>query len=164
MGDLLETLGQWSNLDANSGWSAVSLPILGFYSGQTIRLAIESSNDAAFATSFFLDSLSLRGAALIEFETVLALDGDTFGWEVATDFDWIAGDLATVGDYEVELSGSVAAANTFDIPVGVESLYFLFRRSECGTWGAADRDTALPCPIPLISVGVVSAFEDVDAK
>lgn len=41
-------------------WTAFSYNVTGNYSGQTLRLQMESHNDSLYATSFVYDSLSLR--------------------------------------------------------------------------------------------------------
>ncbi|MGH0032884.1 MAG: hypothetical protein ACQGVC_24090 [Myxococcota bacterium] len=58
-GALLETLASWSNVDETTGWAAISLPIVGDYTGESVRLVFDSSNDAVFPTSFYLDALNL---------------------------------------------------------------------------------------------------------
>lgn len=58
-GEILETLADWSNVDATTGWTATSLPIAGDYTGQTVRLVFDADNDISSPTSFYLDALTL---------------------------------------------------------------------------------------------------------
>jgi len=64
-GALLETLGQWDNIDATSVWTLFSAPVIGNYAGQTIRLRLSSLHDALFVTNFFIDTVVLDGSGPI---------------------------------------------------------------------------------------------------
>ncbi|MBT8495168.1 MAG: hypothetical protein KJO07_19135 [Deltaproteobacteria bacterium] len=59
-GALLETLGEWSNLDADSVWNSFSVVPVGDFQGQTIRLYIRSQHDVSNMTSFVFDTLAVR--------------------------------------------------------------------------------------------------------
>ena len=54
-----ETVGHWTNLSSNTGWTLFSTQASGNYAGQTIRLRIRSTNDATLNTNFFLDTCDL---------------------------------------------------------------------------------------------------------
>jgi hypothetical protein len=58
-GSLLETLKWWSNLNTTSSWTPFTIDAVGNYAGQTIRLEFRSTNDNAFPTNFFIDSVVL---------------------------------------------------------------------------------------------------------
>jgi len=81
---------------------------------------------------------------LLGFETILALSAGEFAWTTALDYEYVHGPLAGVSSFTVSDSGSVSQSSTFAIPAGVVDAWFLFKRTECGSWGSAARDLMLP--------------------
>jgi hypothetical protein len=59
-GALLETLGEWSNLDADTVWNSFTVAPVGAYQGQTVRLYMRSQHDISNKTSFVFDTLAVR--------------------------------------------------------------------------------------------------------
>jgi hypothetical protein len=56
---LLDTVATYYERDETSGWESFTLNIPGNYAGRTILLAFESENGFVYATSFFLDTLTV---------------------------------------------------------------------------------------------------------
>jgi uncharacterized repeat protein (TIGR01451 family) len=66
----LELLGEWTDMDPASGWTAFDAPLVGDYAGQTIRLQITGSNDSIYPTSFYIDTLVLEGTLIPDLSVV----------------------------------------------------------------------------------------------
>ena len=61
-GTTLATLRTWSNASAKNVWSQDTLS-LAAYAGQTVRLQFSATTDGSAITSFFVDDVSVPGAA-----------------------------------------------------------------------------------------------------
>jgi Zn-dependent metalloprotease len=80
----------------------------------------------------------------VPFDTVKITDPTMFDWMSSAGYDYVKGDLGQISTYHTFESGS-GSGSTFPVDPGAGvSIYYLFRHSECGTWGNADRDAAIP--------------------
>ncbi len=57
-GNVLQTLGTWSNVNANSGYVQKSFDLTGL-KGQTVRIHFKGVEDASYQTSFVIDDVTL---------------------------------------------------------------------------------------------------------
>jgi len=81
---------------------------------------------------------------LFGFETIQATSETEFSWATPVDYTYAWGPLSGIASYTLSGTGSVSQSNTFTIPAGAADAWFLFKRTECGTWGSDPRDLALP--------------------
>lgn len=80
----------------------------------------------------------------VPFDTVKVTDPTMFDWLLTADYDYVKGDLGQISTYQTFEGGS-GNGSSFPVDPGAGmSIYYLFRHSECGTWGSADRDSAIP--------------------
>lgn len=78
------------------------------------------------------------------FPTVTAVDASTLRWSGPLNYDFIKGPLAGLAAWATTETGSVVAADTYSMSDSDESTFYLFKGTDCGTWGSAARDGALP--------------------
>jgi hypothetical protein len=65
---LLEVLHHWSNSDENLTWASFSFDAAGNHAGSLIRFRFRSTNDASYATSFFIDTCVLDATSVVAVE------------------------------------------------------------------------------------------------
>ncbi len=79
----------------------------------------------------------------VAFETIAATPAGAFAWPTPVAYHYAHGPFAGLSSYAASLSGPAPEGNSFSLagdPLG----WYLFRRTDCGTWGSAARDAALP--------------------
>jgi hypothetical protein len=163
-GNVLATVGNWSNLDRDQGTGGTFYHKKTFdlfpYRGQTVRIAFNSSNDSTLISSFFLDDVSVV-------TTVVTGPADLAPQNVSvTPNPALAGSAVTVSYTVANLGASNAPASHTKIVIkdGANNVFSQQVFPTSALAGAASTNESHTMGLVSASAGTYNVFVTVDAN